>query len=108
MLQQIFDDLDEDTKTHFFGYGLFFTQDELDVVKDMIKGITPKQVANTDAFLYQIVHNTEFQIDVDKMAYLQRDCRSTRLALGVDCDRMKMSFLTDDGKIDWPVRKATI
>eukprot|EP01127_Copromyxa_protea_P006756 TRINITY_DN16746_c0_g1_i1.p1 TRINITY_DN16746_c0_g1~~TRINITY_DN16746_c0_g1_i1.p1 ORF type:complete len:454 (+),score=44.04 TRINITY_DN16746_c0_g1_i1:365-1726(+) len=79
---------------------------ELVRVENMILGKVPDGIGR-EKFLYQIVHNSEFEVDVDKFDYLQRDCRGARLPLGVDIDRIiKVSSLSDDGNIQFPLKES--
>lgn len=51
--------------------------DEVDVVANMILGFVPDDT--NKPFLYEIVHNKKYDIDVDKMDYLRRDAYHTKL-----------------------------
>lgn len=58
------------------------TAEELEKVKNMIRG-NDEGVPKEQRFMYRIVANKRNSIDVDKFDYLQRDCHSSHLPLGM-------------------------
>jgi len=78
--------------------------DALKIINAMILG---EKLPNLPSFLFQIVHNKTFEIDADKFDYLQRDCKSAGLPIGVDCNRIiEMSRLTTEGQIEFPLKES--
>lgn len=81
---------------------------QLALIKAMITG---NPLPNYPAFIFQIVHNKLFEIDVDKFDYLKRDCKHTGLTVSVDLDRlMQISKLstTDDLHIEFPMKESFV
>jgi HD superfamily phosphohydrolase len=84
----------------------FLTEDEITRVCHMITGSCPKTDKHR-IFLYQIVHNTRCEIDVDKFDYLQRDSYAVGHSLGANCERiMKTAYISDEGNIVFPQKEC--
>ena len=60
--------------------------DSLLRVQNMIRGKVP--IGTEKRYLYQIVHNSDTGIDVDKFDYIARDCYCANLPLGYDYKRI--------------------
>lgn len=61
-------------------------EETLERVQNMIRGKVEKGIEKR--YLYQIVHNSDTGIDVDKFDYIARDCYCANLPLGYDYKRI--------------------
>ncbi|CAI9729853.1 Hypothetical predicted protein [Octopus vulgaris] len=70
---------------------------EIDFIKDLITGKPEK--SQRPKFLYQIVNNADYNIDVDKWDYLARDSHFLGIGTSFDHERMMKMSKVIDGEI---------
>ncbi|CAI9729856.1 Hypothetical predicted protein [Octopus vulgaris] len=72
-------------------------RNEIDFIKDLITGKPEK--SQRPKFLYQIVNNADYNIDVDKWDYLARDSHFLGIGTSFDHERMMKMSKVIDGEI---------
>lgn len=89
-------------------FHLFESKDDLETVIAMIKGKyneTEKTKHPNREFLFQIVHNEETGIDVDKCDYYLRDSYNAGIKINYNAERLLSCFLIKDCKITYGTKE---
>ena len=84
--------------------GLEFDTREVKFLKDVISGVIPKQ--HDQRYLYQIISNSCFSVDVDKFDYLSRDCLYLGVKHSYDSSRLLNFSKVINGNICFHAKEA--